>query len=753
MNGMVDFRGWVCSVSTAFFVLTPIVTWGQDESMDGRGRATHGAVAETGTPPPLILDEITVTSTRTERRVDDVPNTVTVIPGATIEREGARDIKDVFRNEIDVTVRAAPTRFTAALGSTGRAGNESINIRGLEGNQVLMLVDGVRVPKSFSFGAFASGRGDFLDVDGIKAVEVLRGPASTQFGSDGLAGAVSFRTLDPGDLLKSGAGFGGFIRSSYATVDRSLANTLGVAGRRNGQWQGLLLGTLRQGNETANKGSNDALNVTRTAPNPVDYDNRYLLGKAILTLAVTHQLGVTLETQKRRQDTEVYSARAVPPLAAASTLDLDARDRLDRDRLSLQYRFNDIKASWLQRVESQVYWQDAKVGQFATEDRNTALDRTRDNSYREKVAGVSALLESNLGGWLEQRLSYGVDLSRSEITGVRDGTAPPPGESFPLKPFPDTTYTLAGAFAQSEIETGAFSIIPGLRFDRYELTPSSTGYTGSAVVVLSDQAVTPRLGVVWRAAPTFAPYAQVAQGFRAPAPDQVNNGFTNLASGYRTTGNPNLKSERADSIEIGLRGKLEGLRYSIAAFDNRYQDFISSQRVSGAGTPANPTVFQFVNFGTAKIRGVEARTEMQFGPRWVANAGVAYITGDKKINGVTTPLDTVNPLKLVLAARYDAAVWGTRANLQYNKGKEPDRIAPTTPVVPPFAPSSSTVLDFGVFWKPMRNLTVNANLNNVFDTYYWRWSDVRGLADNSTIKDAYTAPGRNAQVSVRYDFL
>lgn len=115
------------------------------------GSAPTLLLAQSTPPTPAEttrLDEVTVSATRSERRVDKVPATVTVTPAAQIEQSGARDIKDVFRDELDVSVRAAPTRFTAAGASTGRAGNEGINIRGLEGNQVLMLVDGIRVPNS-----------------------------------------------------------------------------------------------------------------------------------------------------------------------------------------------------------------------------------------------------------------------------------------------------------------------------------------------------------------------------------------------------------------------------------------------------------------------------------------------------------------------------------------------------------------------------------------------------------------------------
>ena len=72
--------------------------------------------------PITRLKEITVSATRTERSVDAVPYTVTVISALNIEQGGARDIKDLFRNEIDVSVRAAPSRFIAA-GSANERGD------------------------------------------------------------------------------------------------------------------------------------------------------------------------------------------------------------------------------------------------------------------------------------------------------------------------------------------------------------------------------------------------------------------------------------------------------------------------------------------------------------------------------------------------------------------------------------------------------------------------------------------------------
>jgi hemoglobin/transferrin/lactoferrin receptor protein len=729
-------------------------------------QSANPPAAPSAAAPAATLPPITNTATRTERRVDEVPATVTVVPAAVIEAAGARDIKDLFRNQVDLTVRSAPGRFSLALGSTGRPGNEGINIRGLEGNQVLMLVDGIRVPSSFSFGAFATGRADYLALEATQAAEVLRGPASTSFGSDGLAGALSLRTMNPEDVLKAGQTAGGFVRLAGTQVDDSVVLT-GAAALRQGRWQALLLLSQRNGHETRSQGSNEALNSSRTAPNPLDYRQQVLLGKVFFSPEPAHHFGATVEAMQRRAETDVFSARAVPPappaaLPATAVVDLDASDRVQRARVSAEHRYDDLNGLWFQKAESRLYVQDADTRQFAKEDRNTAADRTRTSRYREKVVGLSTRFESSLSGAVPQRLSYGIDASRTEITAVRDGTpspsAPPPfGENFPAKPFPDTDYTLAGAFVQSEMELagvaglpGRLTLIPALRFDSFKLSPSTEGYTGGAVVGLSDSAVTPRLGAVWRVAEAFAPYVQWARGFRAPAPGQVNNGFTNVASGYRSVGNPNLKPETSQSLEVGLRGKAGGWQWQLAAYDNRYRDFISQDVVSGAGTPADPSIFQFINLGQARIRGVELHGEWRVSPAWTVNAATALTRGTSSRNGVAEPLDSVEPARTALGLRYLTGAWDLRADVLHAQAKARDRIRATTP--PAFAPEAYTVLDLSARWQPHPRWTLIANLNNVTDATYWRWSDVRGVSDTSTVKDAFTAPGRHLQLALRHDF-
>jgi hemoglobin/transferrin/lactoferrin receptor protein len=713
------------------------------------GLTPSSAAAPFAEPDPATttLNEITVSSTRTSRRSDNVPDTVTVTRADQIEQQGARDIKGLFERELDVSVSQLPNRYAfSGAAPSARGGNDSINIRGLDGNRVLIMVDGIRVPDSFRFGPFATGRGAYLQLDGISKVEVLRGPASTQFGSDGLAGAVSFDTLDPRDLLKDQQTRAGFARSAYAQADQSWTQTLATA-TRGERWSTLLLASLRRGHQVANQGANDAQNASRTLPNPQADRSRYLLAKSQVVLAGGQRLGWTLESLHHTQDTEIYSLRS------ASVLDARAHDRTRRQRLSLEHRLQAPEAPWLQHLHTRVYLQDAEVTQASDELRGNSAWRARDNQYRRREFGLSSQGQSHFSASAPQRLSYGLEWSRAEISALRQGTATP-GEAFPHKPFPDTVYTLSGLYAQDEIEIGSFSLIPGLRFDQYALSPAASAYAG-VPVALSGQALTPRLGLVWRWREEFRPYAQWAQGYRAPTADQVNNYFANPAHGYTSIGNANLHAERADSIEFGARGKITAFRYAFSVYDNHYRDFINQEIVGGSGTPANPLVFQYVNLQQARIRGWDARGEWQWSPRWSLALGVASARGDSTRHGVSTPLDSVMPLRVALTLRFEQQAWGVRADLQHAAAKARDRAAPIQEkhrLLTPFISPAYSVLDLGGYWRWRRDLRLGANLNNVFNRKYWRWSDVRGLADNSPVKDAYSAPGRNGQISLRYDF-
>ena len=69
-----------------------------------------------------------------------------------------------------------------------------------------------------------------------------------------------------------------------------------------------------------------------------------------------------------------------------------------------------------------------------------------------------------------------------------------------------------------------------------------------------------------------------------------------------------------------------------------------------------------------------------------------------------------------------------------------------------FRPEAFTILDATAYLRIIDGLTLRGGVFNILDKKYSWWSDVRGLASNSTVTDAYTQPGRNASVSLSYRF-
>lgn len=703
------------------------------------------------------LDPVTVTATRTASAQSRTAASVSVITDEDLEEQQAENIKDALRYEPGVTVRRTPYRPSSAAMGGGRDNDSSINIRGLEGNRILLMEDGIRLPYSFTFGPLEAGRGDYADLGTLKRIEILRGPASALYGSDGLTGAVNFLTKDPQDLLDIYNKRTYFsLRPGYDSTDRSFGATVQAAGG-NDMIQGMLIADGRRGHEVDNQGSNNSSSTKRTTANPQDTYSETLLGKLVVKPTAHDTFKFTAETVRERIDTNVLSAINPP-----TTLALTGNDRLERNRYSVDYDFNNNAARYFQTAHIQVYYQDAWQDQNSYETRGSSASRTRLSHYGERVFGGSAFAESNFQtGILSHKLLYGGDGSLDRVTALRDGTVPGVGEAaFPNKPFPDTDYRLLGAFIQDQISYGALTVTPGLRFDTYRLS-AKTGdpqYLGKPVSS-SDNALSPRLAVLYEVSPALIPYAQYAHGFRAPAPDQVNNSFANPLYGYTSIGNPNLKPETSDTIEAGLRGKLGTgfgpLRYSAAIFAGRYRDFISQQTVGGTGRPNDPLVFQYVNFSTAYIHGLEGRAEWALPHGFSLKTAMAFTKGSVDSgNTASQPLDSVNPFSAVFGIRYESGErWFAQADLLFQAAKKSSDITPKSCASQTcFAPASSFVVDLRGGYRFNKHVVAYLGVFNLFDRKYWNWADVRGIADSSPIKDAYTAPGRNVSVSMKMDF-
>ena len=701
------------------------------------------------------LKEITVSATRSERKTDNVPRIVTVTTAEEIQELGARNVGDVFKDSPDITVPQQTGRFSLAIGSQGRGGQESINIRGLQGNNVLLLVDGIRVPNQFSFGSLSSGRGNFLDVDGFRKIEVVRGPSSTQYGSDGLAGIVHFQTFNPSDFIQKGEDKGGFARTGYSSVDNSSNTTFAYAGKAQ-DIQGMVLGNIQSGHQLENQGSNYTTGITRTAPNPANYRNWYVLSKALLRINSASSVGITYESQNVGQNVNNLSdlSRAV----GRST----ASDTTSRDRISGEYNYRDSANEVIQAAKVMLYLQDASVTQKSYQESAVGGGRpypwrSRTNTYSQKTKGINTSFESNTTAFINQRFTYGLDWSFADISSQINAA----GNGTSITPAPPSKYDLGGAFFQSEMAFGDLTLIPAIRYDSYSIQPQ-TGLSSSN----SGSAVSPALGAVWNWATGLRPFINWGRAFGAPTPDQALATHANSGPGsnYRVIANPNLKPQTGNGIELGSRGRVGAWRYQASAYANNYDHFIAQVTTQGSLlSPVNPAILQYQNLSSVSIRGWDVRTDWAFAERWQANAAMAYSYGQQTQDGVIAPLNTIQPLRAVLGARYDGIEWGAFANLIWNQGKAANRVnfnPNTGGTANQFLSPASTILNVSAYWKPTKQVTLNFNLNNAFNSTYWNWAGVQGsvttvsspMYNAAAAQQSATAAPRNAQISLRYDY-
>lgn len=706
--------------------------------------------------------EIVVTATRTPIAADAAPATVTVIDAEDIADEMVTDIKDLVRYEPGVSVRRAPARFGAALGTLGRARNEDFVIRGIGGNRVLIQVDGIRSPQGFSFGAQDAGRGGYTDVSLVKSVEILRGPASALYGSDGLAGAVSFTTSDPVDLIGTDS-FGGFVRASYASADNEFSETVALAGQ-SGAVSALLAYTRRDFQELDNKATIGGVGEARTLPNPQDGESDALLGKLVWEQGA-HRVRLTGEYLQSELFTDVLTGQGPQflfgPFPSWIVDDLTANDTTERKRVSLDWTYTGGGAVDYAHVAA--YYQDGEDVQFADEDRSPVSatprpDRERLSTFENKVfGGVAEARKVFSTGPASHVLAFGGDISVTRQEGLRDGTEPPAGEVFPSRAFPATDFTLGGLFLANEIALfdGALTIFPALRFDFYDLSPTDDPllptFTGSDQ---SGSRLSPKLGTTLKLGENTLLFGNYAQGFRAPTPYQVNNFFENLAFGYTSLPNPDLGPERSESWEAGLRFSSKAVSFEIVGFKADYEDFISQQVVGGSFTPADPAQYQYVNFDSVEIEGVEAKASYRADNGLTGRFAIAYADGDILSPGAApVPLDTVDPLNLVAGVgyRHPGGRFGAELIATHHARKELEEAAGACSG-DCFRPDAFTILDVTAFIAITDKLKARMGLFNLTDETYAYWQDVRGLSATSTITEAFTRPGRNASVSLSYSF-
>ncbi|MBW7892864.1 MAG: TonB-dependent receptor plug domain-containing protein, partial [Chitinophagaceae bacterium] len=130
------------------------------------------------------LSEVVVTGQYKPQSVKNSVYQVRVIPYEQIQKQGAAKLQDVLSNQLNIRFSQDPA-----------TGGSNINMLGLAGQNVKVLIDGV--PVVGRQGTSNEVNVNQIEVNSIERIEIIEGPMSVIYGADALAGVINIITRKP----------------------------------------------------------------------------------------------------------------------------------------------------------------------------------------------------------------------------------------------------------------------------------------------------------------------------------------------------------------------------------------------------------------------------------------------------------------------------------------------------------------------------------------------------------------------------
>ena len=720
----------------------------------------------------IQLPVVVISATRTERLIDETPGSIISIP---LGIDPITDFATLARRE-----PLADVPFQA-FGSDSfipyqRGGNLGYNLRGIEGNRVLIQVDGIRAPDEFTLGGSEPTGRNSLETELLERAEILQGSASALYGTDALGGVVSFTTKNPETVLR-GSSTALAYKGAYSSVNDSFSHTITGAATANAL-SAVLVYSRRDGSESKNNGS--------IPPNPADLQSDAILAKLVWQPSPAHRLRFTAENLDRTVDVEIDNAEITSPFLGTIER-VETESLTQRFRTGLDYRFIPAHESIVfDSLSLSLYQQDSVAKDNNIQVRAAPRSRLRDAEtafHNDTTGGSIAAVKSFDSAGAKHRLAYGVESNRTATSKSFLRTQTTSISTFTDAPrMADTDTTRTGVYLQDEIEwklsaERSFLLIPGVRVDRFELAPDNTpAYlattAGQSAPKFNDTAVAPKLGALLGITDGLNAYAQYNHGYRYPSAEELTATFTNVAFGYKTIPNLNLQPETSDSYEFGLKGKINAaVSVRAAVFHNTYENFIAQFLSTGAFDPNFPAgIFQTRNVGETNIRGFDLSTTIDGGEltaalsAWTATFAFGWSDGRIRDENQTTwrPLDSISPWQISTGLAYTPRnqPWGARIGVEQVGKKDADEID-GDPTVRFLTPSYTTV-DLTAWWRLNDQVSFNLGLYNLTDEKYWRYNRVRGVRAASRVRgvraastsqlERRTAPGFNPALSANFRF-
>jgi iron complex outermembrane receptor protein len=491
----------------------------------------------------IVSEEVVITAGKYEQKKSDLPISAEIVSGKEFTERNFSNLEDAMR-------------YVPGLNMT----EDQISIRGSNGysrgtgSRALLAIDGL----PFYTGDSGDIVWEMIPVFELQRVEIIKGAASSLYGSSAIGGVINSITRDISEKPLT------IVNGFYGIYDRPYYNEWDWSGERR-PFNGL---TLSHSQQIEKFGFNISLTRLEESSYKQDDDFKKYIGflKANYDFSPSSSLTFLANTFNKRAGQFLYwkdSRNAlVPP-------DQNLGDRIETNRYLFGLIYKTLISNDLLMNVKTSYYRNYFKDNAAIPNESTS------NLYRGEVQ-----INTSLTNFIV--LTTGLEGTFSKVNSSLFGR-------------PDAFGV--GSYAVADINF-SFPLIAsiGVRYD-YSKLDSLDG----------AGAISPKLGLNYKLSKDFILRSSLGTGFRAPT---IAEAFTSTSTGGITVKpNPNIKSENNLSFEFGFNySPISLLNVDLAIFQSEYYDLIEP-----VIDPSDVKVY-FTNVVRARIQGFESAVNLSIMP-------------------------------------------------------------------------------------------------------------------------------------------
>jgi outer membrane receptor for ferrienterochelin and colicins len=604
-----------------------------------------GASAALGQSAPdasAVSQTVVVSATRHAMALIDAPAVLGVVTQQQIQERGADNLFEALRGETGLSL----------IGRT-ISGRRNISVRGMDGRHTLFLVDGRRIGNSDGVIGHSDFQYDWVAMEEVERVEVVRGPMSVLYGAEALGGVVNVITRAPGDRW----GFRGTVEGARAD------GGFGGSGHRVAAHVGGPLGQGLRLAATLSEGRRSEV-LSKADPRIGDLEGRHKVdGSLQLGWDASSTQQLQLEHRQGLEDRWAGMKER-----SGQRRFFQSASVVDRRHTALTWT-----ADWATdaTLHSTVRAYGSRVGM--TNVRSNGVAGLRPNLLIDHVLDAQ-LTADHRSGWV---ITGGGEWRDERLRN--DGL--PGGEG---------SATHQALFAHVEAALSPhLALTGGLRADHHQRFGSEWS---------------PRLYAVWKPAAHWVVKGGYGHGFKAPTLKQITPDYQEDEGPNTFIGNAALVPERNDGLEASLGYDTERVGVEATVFHNRVRQLIVPvlfNTVAGRGQ------YRFDNLDQATFRGAELSTRAALPAGFGVQVQLTYLDAT---DGHGQRLEKRPRLLAGAELNWGQGPWRAGVRVDHHRGQ---LIASTTVGQPAQPLPNLTRLSAFAHWRVDARWTVDAGVDNL----------------------------------------